>query len=345
MNARQLWFINPGEVEIRETALAALQPRQILVENQYSAISAGTELLVYRGQLPDTLSLDDNLEAFSGETVGYPLQYGYACVGTIIDAGDQVDSAVIGRTVFSFQPHASHYSSSLDATLFVPDGIDKKAAVFLANMETAVNLVHDGNPRLGERVVVAGQGVVGLLVTKLLLEFPLSRLSVLDAMAGRRQLAHELGVDSVYSPTSDEDFAALRNELGVQEGRGGADLQFELSGSPEALNQALDLAGFSSRIVVGSWYGTKRAEINLGERFHRNRIKIISSQVSSIEPQLSGRWDKKRRYQLAWEKIKSLQPEKMISHCLAFDAAPEAYQMLDSGSEEVQQVIFDYHAR
>lgn len=345
MNARQLWFVSPGKVEVREQALDDLLPGQILVENQFSAISAGTELLVYRGQLPDSLSVDKNLQAYAGQTAGYPLQYGYACVGTIIEVGKHVDSAIKGRMVFSFQPHASHFCCSAEATIFVPDGINPKAAVFLANMETAVNLVHDGNPLLGERVVVIGQGVVGHLVTRLLSEFPLAELSVLDSLESRRNLAIEGGAYSAYSPVSESDLTVLRDRLDDESTQGGADLLFELSGNPEALNLAIDLCGFSGRVVVGSWYGTKRSEINLGERFHRDRIRIISSQVSTIDPQLTGRWDKARRFQLVWDKIKSLQPEQLVSHCLPFEAAPQAYASLDSNSEDMLQVVFDYKSQ
>jgi len=117
---------------------------------------------------------------------------------------------------------------------------------------------------------------------------------------------------------------------------------FELTGSPAALNLAVDLCAYSGRIVVGSWYGTKRAEINLGEKFHRNRLAIISSQVSTIAPELSGRWDKARRFSVAWDMIKKCQPAQLISHCVPFTKANEAYQLLADSPQDATQVIFDY---
>ncbi|MEQ8313342.1 MAG: zinc-binding dehydrogenase [Gammaproteobacteria bacterium] len=345
MKARQLWFNGPASVEVREQALPPLLPGQVLVENLYSAISAGTELLVYRGQLPDSLSLDDSLDAFAGEAASYPLQYGYAAVGRIIEVGKQVDPATKGRTVFSFQPHASHYQCALDSTLLVPDGIDPRAAVFLANMETAVNLVHDARPLLGERVIIMGQGIVGLLVSNLLAQYRLAELAVLEPVERRRELAEQAGVHSALSPDSASAMSDLRKRLAVTETHGGADVVIELTGNPEALNLSLELCGYSGRVVVGSWYGTKSAKLNLGERFHRNRIRLVSSQVSTIDPKLSGRWDKARRFQLAWEMIQKCEPEKYISNSIPLENAADAYQLLDSGDESALQVIFDYQSQ
>ena len=200
MNTRQLWFVNPFEVEIRERRLDSLQPDQVLVKNLYSAVSSGTELLVYRGQLPDSTALDDSLGVYAGQNTSYPLQYGYACVGRIEQAGTEVDPSRVGATVFAFQPHAGHYQCAAGAVIDVPDDIDPRTAVFLANMETAVNLVQDGNPRLGERVVVIGQGIVGLLVSGLLAQYPLAGLYALDSIAGRRALSAKLGAHGAYSP-------------------------------------------------------------------------------------------------------------------------------------------------
>lgn len=342
MSARQLWFVEPRAVQIREQALPDLQSGQLRLKTLFSAISAGTEMLVYRGQLPAGMALDDSLSAFDNQSVDYPLQYGYACVCEVEGVGDAVDSNWQGKTVFAFLPHASHHICSLDAVIPVPDGVDPRQALFLANMETAVNLAQDGKPRLGERVVVLGQGVVGLLLSSVLARFPLTSLCAVDTLASRRELATQAGVSSVFDAGNDADIATLHEQLNRHSATGGADLVYELSGSPEALNLAVELCGYSGRIVVGSWYGSKRAEINLGERFHRHRMSIVSSQVSTIAPELSGRWDKARRFAMAWDMIGKTDPAKLISHSLPFAEAGEAYRLLDESPQDALQVIFEY---
>lgn len=340
--AQQLWFTKPHHVEIREAELPRPGPGQALVRSLYSGISAGTELLVYRGQVPDSLALDASLNALGAEPLRYPLRYGYACVGRVEQVGSEGDASWIGKTVFSFQPHASHFLSDLSGLIPVPDEVDPQAAVLLANMETTVNLLLDARPQLGDRVVVLGQGVLGLLVDGILAEFPLAGLYALDRINSRRAKGEQAGAMASFDPDNPADIEVLHKKLQLDLPRGGADIVLELTGAPDALNLAVDLCAYSGRIVVGSWYGTKTAALTLGERFHRNRIKIVSSQVSTIAPELSGRWDKERRFSVAWDRIKKKPPETLISHRFPLSKAAEAYHLLDSVSEDALQLVFEY---
>ena len=325
--ARTLFFTAPKQIEIRETSLPPLKDDEVLVETICSAISAGTEMLVYRGQFPH---LADSHDAVSSD-LNYPLAYGYACVGRVKVLGEKVTRDWEDRLVFSFQAHTSHFVTKTESLFPIPYSLSPENACFLPNMETAVNLVQDGAPILGERVLVLGQGVVGLLTASLLTEFPLESLVTVDRFELRRKA---LQVESRTSNVERRSIQDLRPST--------FDLVFELSGSPSALNDAIALTSFSGRIVIGSWYGQKRAEINLGSTFHRSRIKLISSQVSSISPELSGRWDKARRFEVTWEALNRIQPAKWITHRFSLDEAAKAYQLLDENPQETIQVVFEY---
>lgn len=333
LKARTLYFTAPQKIEIRETTLPLLKADEVFVETTCSAISAGTEMLVYRGQFPQVADSHDALS--SG--LKYPLAYGYACVGKVKEIGKEVKSEWEGRLVFSFQSHASHFVARTESLFPIPDSLSDENACFLPNMETAVNLVQDGAPILGERVLVLGQGVVGLSTASLLSEFPLGTLVTADFYELRRKASLGLDVAASLHPKSEtfhsDSIAHAKNKF---------DLVFELSGSPSALNDAIELTTFSGRIVIGSWYGQKHAEIDLGGTFHRSRIKLISSQVSSISPELSGRWDKARRFEVTWEALKRVQPEKWITHRFSIEDAGKAYQILDENPQETIQVIFDF---
>ena len=122
----------------------------------------------------------------------------------------------------------------------------------------------------------------------------------------------------------------------------GADLAYELSGTPEALDQVIALTGFDGRVIVGSWYGSKRASLDLGGRFHRSRIRLISSQVSTIASELRGRWSKARRFEVAWEMLREIQPERFITQRIPLNEAPGAYQLLDQSPGETIQMILTY---
>src|SRR4030095_4155423 len=213
----------------------------------------------------------------------YPLAYGYANAGIVRKIGKDVDSSWQNKKVFSFQPHTSHYVCHPESLPPIPSSLSLETACFLPNMETAVNLVQDGAPVLGERVLVLGQGVVGLLTTSLLGEFPLDTVVTADKFVLRCKMGEAEGQKSKVSNCLVLDpGAADFHEEALSALKQGADLTFELSGNPEALNDAITLTRFSGRIVIGSWYGTKPVQVDLGGTFHRSRIKLISSQVSSI---------------------------------------------------------------
>jgi 2-desacetyl-2-hydroxyethyl bacteriochlorophyllide A dehydrogenase len=337
MDRKAVYFIAPGRVELREETLPDLKPDEVLVETQISGISAGTEMLVYRGQFPRDVS-DSHDHLSSG--LNYPLAYGYACVGKVIQTGSSVPPEWNERLVFAFQPHVSHFITTPASLIPLPESLSPESAVFLPNMETAVNLIQDGAPLIGERVLVLGQGILGLLTASLLHEFPLEYLASADRFELRRKASLELGVNAALDPTFD-DFrsTALRSVPGEQ---AGFDLVIELSGNPSAIDDAITLTAFSGRIVIGSWYGEKHASIDLGGKFHRSRIKLISSQVSSISPELSGRWDKSRRFDVTWNALKRIRPEKWITHQIPFEQAAQAYQILDGSPELALQIIYTY---
>jgi threonine dehydrogenase-like Zn-dependent dehydrogenase len=205
-------------------------------------------------------------------------------------------------------------------------------------METAVNLVMDGQPIIGENVSVFGQGVVGLLTTALLSLIPLSGLLAFEKYPLRQKKSVEMGSNQCHSPTSHEEIILEKDVFGLRK----SDLTYELSGNPEALEQALTFTGYTGRLVIGSWYGTKPTQLNLGNRFHRDRIRIISSQVSTIDPQLSGRWTKLRRLQVAWKMIQRIQPAQLITHKFPITQANLAYSLLDRNPDKTIQVLLTY---
>jgi 2-desacetyl-2-hydroxyethyl bacteriochlorophyllide A dehydrogenase len=329
-------FTAPRQVELREESLPAPAAGEVLVETICSAISAGTENLIYRGFFPRDLEMDPSIPCLRGN-FEYPISYGYAAVGKIRELGEGVDKSWHGKAVFAFQPHASHFITTTDLLFPIPDTLTSESACFLPNMETAVNLVQDGAPVLGERVLILGQGVVGLLTASLLKEFPLHTLVTTDPIPLRRRSSLQIKVTDSLDPGLADFHSRLADYA-----REGFDLVFELSTNPSALNDAVAHTRFSGRVVVGSWYGEKPVSIDLGGTFHRSRIKLISSQVSTIAPELSARWDKPRRFATAWKELESAQPQKWITHRFPLEDAAQAYRLLEENPQETIQVIFTY---
>ncbi len=336
-----IWFTGPFSVEVRAETLPTPQAGQVLVRTVISAISSGTEKLLYRGEWPPDLPVDETIPALAGR-FSYPLRYGYAVVGQVVAAGEGVAKAWLGRLVFSFQPHVSFFVADLADVWPVPDGMSAETAVFLPYMETAVSFLMDGQPMIGEQVAVLGQGVIGLLTTALLTQFPLATLVTLDQYPVRRQWSKKLGATISLDPMEIKTAEQVRAILQTGDSYAGADLVYELSGNPAALDMAIEITGYNGRIVVGSWYGRHPVTLHLGGRFHREHIQLISSQVSHIAPQWNGRWNKHRRLQVAWQMLTHIQPEQFITHRFSLHDAAQAYQSLVQAPQETLQIIFEY---
>jgi alcohol dehydrogenase len=337
MDARTLYFTGPEEVEVRTESLPEPATGEVRVRTETSAISPGTELLLYEGKAPKGTADDDPIDALP-ETFEFPFRYGYAAVGRVTDAGDDVSDEWVGETVFAYHPHQSHFTVAPERLIRLPESCSVEEGAFLANAECAVNFLMDGRPVVGERVAVFGQGVVGLMTASLLAEHPLESLTTVDLYERRRDLSETFGADAALDPQETDVVERLRGD----DEPGGTDLAYELTGDPDALDQAIAAMAFDSRLVIGSWYGSNRATLDLGGRFHRNRGTLVSSQVSTIDPQYAGRWSKERRLEVARDILKEVDVTELITHRVPIERAPEAYELLDERPQEAVQVLLTY---
>lgn len=328
MTGRALYFTDPYTVDVRETPVPDPGPGEVRVRVTRSGISPGTELRVYRGEFTPGTTADETIAALD-EPFSYPLQYGYAAVGEVTAAGDDVADDWLGRRVFAFHPHASHFVA--DPETLIPTELPPEQALFIPNAEAATNFVMDGRPRIGARVVVFGQGPVGLLTTKLLAEFPLAELVTVDRYENRRRLSESFGADRSVAP--DEVGGGLQ---------GDADIAFELSGNPDALDSAIDVTGFAGQVVVGSWYGSDEVTLTLDEAYHRSHVRVRSSQVSRIDPDHADRWDKDRRMDVVRSWLADADLDGLLTHRFDVAEASAAYRLLDERRDEAIQVALSY---
>ncbi len=335
--SRAVWFTAPGTAYIRTEHLEPADPHEVVVRTLASGISQGTELLVLRGQAPPDLDLD--LPTLEG-SFRFPIKFGYASVGRVTECGSAVSSLQPGDLVFVHHPHQTEFVVAEDQVVVLPPGTPPEVGTLLANMETAVNVLLDAHPRLGDRVVVFGQGVVGLLISTLLRRAGVGAIIAVEPDAARAQLSQEIGVDVVVSPQSDVPARVLEWTDGL-----GADIAVEASGSGSALNLAIDCLAFEATLVAVSWYGTKEVRLNLGGAFHRKRLRILSSQVGSIAPEIARRWNRKRRLDLAVSLLSELNLNSLISDQVPFEQAPEAYQQLLAGKPTIAQMVLVYEDR
>jgi NADPH:quinone reductase-like Zn-dependent oxidoreductase len=320
-SASACWIEAPGRAVIRSAAVPAPAAGQVQVRALHSAVSRGTEMLVFRGEVPRA-EFQRMRAPFQEGDFPAPVKYGYASVGTI-EAGPE---SLKGRDVFCLHPHQTRYVVPMEAVHLLPEGLPPARAVLAANMETAVNALWDAAPRVGDRVAVVGGGVVGLLVAWLAGRMPGCKVELVDVRASRRAVAEALGVG----------FATPR------EAAPDADLVLHASGHPQGLVTALGLAAFEASVIEMSWYGTRDVPLPLGEAFHSRRLTLRSSQVGHVATAQRARWDRGRRMALALSLLRDPLLGALITDSAPFDELPAVLERLSSGALDTLCQRIDY---
>ena len=328
ITARAVWFVAPYRVDVDAVTVAEPGPGEVLVRSEFSGISAGTELLAYRGELDPRLPRDEKLTALTG-TFEYPFTYGYSVVGTVEASRSDLGE---GARVFAFGPHQDRLVVGADDVVPVV-GLDARAATLFPLVETALQLTLDTGVRYGEVVAVLGLGPVGIL-TALLLVRSGAAVVASDPKPWRRELARTLGLEAV------EPDGAREAVLTASWGRG-ADLVVEATGNPGVLGESLGLLADEGVALVASWYGSKPVMLPLGGDFHRRRLELRSSQVSTVGSR-ARRWDRHRRLETARALLDDLPVAALASHTFPLERAAEAYALLDRGDDGVVHVALAY---
>jgi threonine dehydrogenase-like Zn-dependent dehydrogenase len=305
--ARAFWVAAPGRGEIRDEPLDAAGPGDLVVRTAFTGISRGTEALVFQGRVPES-EYERMRAPFQAGAFPAPVKYGYANVG-LVEAGP---SGVEGRHVFVLYPHQTRYVVPASAAHVIPDGVPPARAVLAANLETAINGLWDGVPRIGDRVVVVGGGAVGCLVAWLAGRIVGCEVTLVDVDADRAEIARALGVAFARPQDAPAD----------------ADLVVHASGSPAGLALALRVAAVEATIVEMSWYGDSNVPLALGEGFHARRLTIRSSQVGRIPALQAPRWTTARRMAIALALLRDPVLDCLITGESEFEALPSVMAAL-----------------
>jgi threonine dehydrogenase-like Zn-dependent dehydrogenase len=305
--ARQFWIRKPGLGEIVVAPLSPRQEGEVLVRTRYSGISRGTEALVFRGEVPES-QFDAMRAPFQEGSFPGPVKYGYSSVGRVIEGPAELE----GRSVFCLYPHQDLYRVPAEAVTPLPDGLPEGRAVLAANAETALNAVWDARPGAGDRIVVIGAGVVGLLVAWLCAKEVGADVLTFDIDPGRAATAGALGLSFTSEAPAGID----------------AHLVIHASGHEQGLRTALAIAGMEATILEMSWYGSREVTLPLGEAFHSRRLTIKSSQVGRIPADRTPEWDYASRRKAALDLLLDPSLDVLISGESDFEDLPETLERL-----------------
>ncbi len=317
--AQALWYVSAGVAALRTEALPAPQTKQIRVRTLFSALSRGTESLVFAGKVPEA-EFTRMRAPFMGGDFPFPVKYGYASVG-VVQSGP---SELLNRRVFSLSPHQDYFNLPVDAVMAIPDGVSPERAVLAANMETALNAVWDAAPGPGDRIAVVGGGVLGCLVAFLCGHLPGAEVTLVDINPQRAVIAKQLGIKFATETAAPLD----------------CDLVFHTSAAAAGLTTALRLAGEEATVLELSWYGTQMVGAPLGGAFHSKQLRLQSSQVGHISATRRPRYSYRRRLGVALELLKDERLDALLAPAIAFADLPRQLpQILGQPSGVLCQLI------
>jgi 2-desacetyl-2-hydroxyethyl bacteriochlorophyllide A dehydrogenase len=301
--ATAFWLTGPRQACLRAEGLSA-GDGEIEIEALFSAISRGTESLVFEGHVPESEWTRMRCPFQEGD-FSFPVKYGYASVGRIVGP----PTALTGRMAFVLHPHQSRYFVPIDAVFPLPEQVPPGRAILAANLETALNIVWDAGVLPGDRVAIVGAGVVGALAAWLCARIPATAVTLVDVNQKRGRLADALGCAFAGPGDVPAD----------------CDVVIHASATSEGLATAVAAAGFEARIIEASWYGTRPVKVELGGAFHSRRLQLVSSQVGDVPPGRRARWSRARRLGTALDLLADDRLDALISGESPFNALPELY--------------------
>jgi 2-desacetyl-2-hydroxyethyl bacteriochlorophyllide A dehydrogenase len=350
--SRALVLEGARDLRLRDEPLPPVGPREIRVRALVSGISHGTEMALYRGTSAFAGRVfDPALRAFVRPDPlrsTYPATLGYELIGTVEEVGGAVDDLRVGDVVHAGVPHREHAVLDVDAAAAVtyplvrlPAGVPLQRGLFVSIGAVALVATHDARIKLGDHVAVIGLGAIGLLAMQMARLAGAGRVTAVDPVGGRRELALALGADSALDPRAAADGAGAQ----IKRASGGADVAVETSGNPTGLHDAIVSTRLGGTVVTVGFYQGGAPELRLGEEWHHNRLDMISSMGAWGAPHRAyPAWDRPRVMRTVVGLLSSgrVEVDSLPVRSFPFERAVEAYQWLDANPNEAVKVALTY---
>jgi len=339
-------FAAPYDVALVPCEPQSLVPGSVRLRTWYSGISAGTELTAYRGSNPyltRTWDVERRLFVDGEPTFAYPVQgWGYSEVGEVVEVADDVEAPVLGDVVHGIWGHRSDAvvpAAAVRDRVWAAD--DAISGTFARVGSIALNAVLAAEARLGDRIAVFGQGVIGLLATRLA-GLSGAEVVAVDTVPERLAAARAMGAAEVVPATVDGGAgAAIRAWSG-----GGVDAAIELSGNDRALHEAVRSVVVDGTVVASGFYQGGAEHLRLGEEFHHNRVRIVASQIAGTPVALGPRWDQPRLVRTFMDQVRlgRVDARSLVTDVVEAADVAAVFERLDRGDPAILQSVLRFPA-
>jgi 2-desacetyl-2-hydroxyethyl bacteriochlorophyllide A dehydrogenase len=339
MHVQQVIISGEKIVSLQQSNLdPALQPHELLVETEYSFVSAGTELAIYTG----TESV-----YMPGSWCEYPCVPGYSNVGRILAKGAAVSQFEVGERIYTDAKHTSHFKYNLADSKYrnlavkVPEDLPGDLVCCFHMLHVAKAALDVATTPYGRWVAVFGLGMVGNLAAQL---FKIAGAHVIgiDPSPQRRELAKQCGILAVDTgDTLFADLATITHSEGVM-------TSVEAVGHSQVVLQALKATMPYGEVIL---LGSPRVEVqgNLTEVFSEIHLKwkTLKGALEWHIPTYSDQPTDRTRYgnhQLfyTWLRQGNIRLEPLISHRLPAQAIKQAYDGLLEHKDSYTGVVLKW---
>ncbi|KQZ09916.1 dehydrogenase [Microbacterium sp. Root53] len=305
------WVEGPGRGRLRTAEVREPGDGEVRVRTWFTGISRGTEATVFRGEVPER-ERERMRAPFQEGDFPAPVKYGYLNVGVV----EHGPAALRGRAVFTLVPHQSVFVVPETAVTPVPEGVPPRRAVLAGAVETAVNVLWDAAPLVGDRITVVGAGMIGCAVARLAQGIPGADVVVVDRDTGKADVCAALEVPFRTPDDAPEE----------------RDIVIDTSASEDGLRLALRTAATEGEIIEASWFGAREVSLPLGEDFHSRRLTIRSSQVGLVAPRRRATRTPATRLALALELLRDPAFDALLTGESPWTSLPDVMAGIADGS-------------
>ncbi len=317
------------QIELEPFEIGPLPDDSILVKNEFTAVSPGTELYLWiHGSEPNAKP-------------SFPRTTGYCNAGVVIDVGKKVTSVKPGDRVAGQGCHASH---AVMNSLYnkVPEKVSSEAASLLVMAAISMHGIRIARIKLGEAVAIIGLGLVGQFAVSLAKLSGGLPVIAIDLNEQRLARAKQRGADACINPNKVKDVTAAVRKFCTEDG---ANCVIEATGIPKVYPVAVRLACFAGRVIsLGSPRGS--VEFDFFNEVHLREVSILGAfhPCTPEQTNVYFPWTKDRERNLILRLLNEgkISAEDLITHVARPGDCLKIYNMLADSPHDTLGVVFDW---
>ncbi len=316
-------LVGPRQFEILDVEKPVPQPGEVLVRIEYAAI-CGSDLLTYDKVFPEE---------------EYPLRPGLPCHETSGIVEESMDESLkVGDRVvaLTYTGGLMQYTTiAANRCIYVPPSVDPKLAVLCQPIGTVVYAVQKLGSMLGKKVVILGQGPIGLGFTELLTQGGASQVIVTDIVDARLDMGKRFGATDVINAATEDVIERVKELTNGELG----DVVVDACGVHETSNQTFHCLKVKGTVCIfGMPHGDPVFPFDWGAMYSKLPTIYVTNSAragevvdvvhAAVDLIAQGRID----------------PGKMITHDVPFSDVGRAYEMFSRRTDGAVKPIIDMSA-